>query len=287
MAEKLWQRRVKSTQRRPQQNRTDTRPNRYSQNREQLLISSQVSAAAGYSNAWMGQLPASPSVTTVHSLVEQWCAIRDVWQSNLEEEFQTIRGILDEYPVVALKMVCADAGTRPARVPYHQMKQQVQTSDMHQLGLTFTDTTGRLRPGTSVWQFNFRPTRTRNGIKTQDNRLTHPIPDQTGIDVTEFAELLTSSGIVLNRNMTCISFNSAQDFGHVIRLLTGGPLPDSEQQFRDLLSVYFPVTYDVKYLTESVRTLTGSDLRSVSVIQFGLLTIWLILFSTAGEWNGD
>jgi CCR4-NOT transcription complex subunit 7/8 len=246
------------------------RVNRYSQNRNQPLLNGQ---AAGLMNMaasrWIEQyVPDMPthSVGNAFSLLEEWCAIRDVWQSNLEEEFRTIQGIVDEYPIIALKVVTGETGHRPVRIPYHQMRQKVVTHSMLQLGMTFMDTSGRLRPGTAVWQFNFRPARIRNGFTTNHTHQSHnsSVAQIQGIDVSEFAELLTASGIVLNRNVTCVSFNAVLDFGHLIQMLTGGPLPDSEQQFQEQLSLYFPVTYDIKYLSKSVRTLTASDLRSVS-----------------------
>lgn len=52
-------------------------------------------------------------------------------------------------------------------------------------------------------------------------------------------------------------FHSGYDFGYLLRVLTCSKLPDKEQNFFDLLSVYFPKVYDVKYLMKSCKNLKG------------------------------
>ncbi len=80
---------------------------------------------------------------------------------------------------------------------------------------------------------------------------------EKGIDVNLFAEYMISSGIVLTEDVRWISFHSAYDFGYLIKLLTGGPLPEAEPDFFELLHTYFPIVYDIKYLMKSVENLKG------------------------------
>ena len=54
-----------------------------------------------------------------------------------------------------------------------------------------------------------------------------------------------------------VEYCSGYDFGYLLRVLTSLKLPDKEQQFFELLSVYFPKVYDVKYLMKSCKTLKG------------------------------
>ena len=102
--------------------------------------------------------------------------------------------------------------------------------------------------------------------------------EEDGVEVDAFAELLMSSGLVLNEEITwstfarsasiffahlhpldemMSSFSSGYDFGYLLRVLTCLKLPDKEQNFFDLLSVYFPKVYDVKYLMKSCKNLKG------------------------------
>jgi CCR4-NOT transcription complex subunit 7/8 len=47
------------------------------------------------------------------------------------------------------------------------------------------------------------------------------------------------------------------DFGYLLKLATGAPLPDSESEFFALLALYFPNLYDIKYIMKSCRNLKG------------------------------
>ena len=53
------------------------------------------------------------------------------------------------------------------------------------------------------------------------------------------------------------SFFSGYDFGYLIRLLTSCKLPDKEKDFFELLAIFFPKIYDVKYLMKSCKSLKG------------------------------
>jgi CCR4-NOT transcription complex subunit 7/8 len=81
--------------------------------------------------------------------------------------------------------------------------------------------------------------------------------EEKGIDVQTFGELLMSSGIVLSEDVRWISFHSAYDFGYLIKLITNNQLPESEDEFFELLHTYFPYVYDIKYLMKSCETLKG------------------------------
>ena len=50
---------------------------------------------------------------------------------------------------------------------------------------------------------------------------------------------------------------SSYDFGYLIRVLTNQKLPDEENEFFELMSLYFPKVYDVKYLMKSCKSLKG------------------------------
>jgi CCR4-NOT transcription complex subunit 7/8 len=80
---------------------------------------------------------------------------------------------------------------------------------------------------------------------------------ENGIDPMHFAELLTSSGVVLLDKVTWISFHSSYDFGYLIKLLTNKDLPNTETEFLELIKLFFPNVFDIKYLMKSCRNLKG------------------------------
>lgn len=81
--------------------------------------------------------------------------------------------------------------------------------------------------------------------------------EEEGIDPLDFAELLMTSGIVLVDNIKWLSFHSGYDFGYLLKLLTDQNLPAEEGEFFELLRLYFPNIYDVKYLMKSCKNLKG------------------------------
>ena len=90
----------------------------------------------------------------------------------------------------------------------------------------------------------------RSGIKFDRHK-------NEGIDVQLFGELLISSGLVLNDEITWISFHSGYDFGYLVKILTCKDIPTEESDFFDLLHLYFPCIYDVKMLMTESDTFKG------------------------------
>lgn len=50
---------------------------------------------------------------------------------------------------------------------------------------------------------------------------------------------------------------SGYDFGYMLKILTSQPLPTDESEFFDLVKMFFPNIYDVKYLMKSCKNLKG------------------------------
>jgi len=73
----------------------------------------------------------------------------------------------------------------------------------------------------------------------------------------EFGELLVSSGLVLNSDARWIAFHSGYDFGYLLKILTNAQLPIKESEFFEILHIFFPFVYDIKYLMKSCESLKG------------------------------
>eukprot|EP00755_Sulcionema_specki_P040016 Sspe_Gene.24806::Locus_9871_Transcript_1_1_Confidence_1.000_Length_1614::g.24806::m.24806/K12581/CNOT7_8, CAF1, POP2; CCR4-NOT transcription complex subunit 7/8 len=190
--------------------------------------------------------------------------IVDVWANQLERAFEMIRKIVVDYPYVAMDTEFPGVVARPvgnfrsgSEFYYQTLRCNVNLLKIIQLGITFSNAQGHHPPGPCTWQFNFRFNLT-DDIYAQDSidMLTSSGIDfdkfaKDGIDVATFAELLISSGLVLGGHETPVrwlSFHSGYDFGYLIKVLTSNELPSEEEEFFDLMSCYFPVVFDVKYL---------------------------------------
>lgn len=201
--------------------------------------------------------------------------IREVWYDNLEEEFALIRDLVDDYPIIAMDtefpgVVLRPVGTFKNSNDYHYqtLKDNVDLLKLIQLGLTFSDEQGNLPTcGTGkscVWQFNFREFNVNEDVYANDSieLLKHSGIDFTknnerGIESTRFAELLMSSGVVLNENVYWVTFHSGYDFGYLLKVLTNQNLPVTQAGFFDLINMYFPVVYDIKHLMKFCNSLHG------------------------------
>ncbi|XP_068143321.1 CCR4-NOT transcription complex subunit 7 isoform X2 [Drosophila tropicalis] len=206
----------------------------------------------------------------VHIPSNEECGIRDVWKHNLEEEFRTIRKVVQKYHYVAMDTEFPGVVARPvgefrstADYHYQLLRCNVDLLRIIQLGLTFMDDEGKTPPGYSTWQFNFKFNLSEDMYAQdsidllQNSGIQFKKHEEDGIDPTEFAELLMSSGIVLVDNIKWLCFHSGYDFGYLLKLLTDQNLPADEADFFELLHIYFPNIFDIKYLMKSCKNLKG------------------------------
>ncbi|KAA0203653.1 hypothetical protein HAZT_HAZT010209 [Hyalella azteca] len=204
------------------------------------------------------------------------CGIREVWKSNLEDEFDSIRQVVKHYPYVAMDTEFPGVVAKPigefvsnADFQYQLLRCNVDLLKIIQLGLSFFDENGKPAPGISTWQFNFEFNLTEDMYAQdsidllQNSGLNFERHQKEGIDPVSFAELLMTSGVVILDDVRFLSFHSGYDFGYLIKLLTNQNLPAEESKFFEVLYLYFPVIYDVKYLMKSCKNLKGG-LQEVS-----------------------
>ncbi|CAN8233556.1 unnamed protein product [Cochlearia groenlandica] len=201
--------------------------------------------------------------------------IREVWNYNLQEEMDLIREVVDDFPYVAMDTEFPGIVVRPLEIfksnadyHYETLNMNVNILKIIQLGLTFSNEHGDLPTcGTvkfCVWQFNFRDFDVDSDIFFPDSikllresGIDFAKNTLEGVDSKRFAELLMSSGIVLNENVHWVTFHSGYDFGYLLKLLTCQDLPEKQTGFFKLINVYFPMVYDIKHLMKFCNSLHG------------------------------
>ncbi|CAL9050756.1 probable CCR4-associated factor 1 homolog 7 [Musa acuminata AAA Group] len=202
--------------------------------------------------------------------------IRDVWAENLEAEFAVIREVVDDFPFVAMDTEFPGVAIRPlgdfktvADSNYHILRANVDLLHLIQLGLTFSDADGNFpaSPDSArpiVWQFNFREFDVDGDISNPDSidllqksGIDFARNREHGVDANQFAELLMSSGVVLNDSVRWVTFHCAYDFGYLLKILTCRRLPDNREGFFELARTFFPVVYDIKHLMRFSNSLHG------------------------------
>jgi CCR4-NOT transcription complex subunit 7/8 len=154
--------------------------------------------------------------------------VREVWQDNLEAEMEFIREMVERFPFVAMDTEFPGVVAKPVPTTfkngkerqewnYRAMKMNVDMLKLIQLGLTFTDAAGALPVWGGercVWQFNFKGFRLADDVYNQDSielltksGIDFQQHEQRGIDPFRFGELLMSSGVVLNDDITWVTFH--------------------------------------------------------------------------------
>ncbi|KAJ8487684.1 hypothetical protein ONZ45_g14237 [Pleurotus djamor] len=193
--------------------------------------------------------------------------ITEVWASNLEQEMRNIRDTIESYPYIAMDtefpgVVARPIGMFPTPSDYHYqtMRCNVDLLKIIQVGLTLADENGNY-PENSTWQFNFQFNINEDMYAPDSIDLLQKAGfdfqrhEEVGISPNVFAELMITSGLVLNPDNKWISFHSAYDFGYFLKLLTGASLPMTEDEFSDLLHAWFPTVYDVKFMVRKSNVL--------------------------------
>jgi CCR4-NOT transcription complex subunit 7/8 len=207
--------------------------------------------------------------------------IRDVWEENFEEEFSIIMNLAEKYKVIGMdtefpgivyRLNENDLGSiaNVSEIEYKTIKMNVDKLKVIQVGLSVADEDGYLPDHVNTWQFNFKfdldkddyandaiELLTNSGIKFEEH-------STKGISPKHFAEYLIASGLLFNDDVKWISFHGGFDFAYLIRMLNGENLPDDESNFYNLLSIYFPAFYDVKYMAREVDTLKGGGLNKIA-----------------------
>lgn len=187
--------------------------------------------------------------------------IRNVWAENVEEEMRAIRELVDKYPYVSMDTefpgVVAKPVTESYTSDYHykSLKVNVDLLKIIQLGLSFSDEKGNLCKDCPCWQFNFAfdldgDMFAQDSIDLLVNSgISFPDHATRGIDPQLFGELLMVSGLVLDDRVKWVTYHAGYDFAYLLKILTTKELPSDEKGFFELLKIYFPTVYDIKYMT--------------------------------------
>jgi len=225
---------------------------------------------------------------------------QEVWASNLEDEIDRMRDVAETYQHIAMDTQFPGIVARPcgpfdnySQYNYQTLKCNVDLTRVIQIGLTFSDAKGNRPKGISTWRFNFTFDANKD-LFDQDsidgllhNRgLDLARHSSEGIDTLLFGELFMSSGLVLNEEISWISFCGTSgfaerppedggpgrpgeppwvtfcgmyDFGHLLTLLTSQPLPDEAKAFNESLDLFFPSRCDVALHLHRLPPLNAAD----------------------------
>jgi CCR4-NOT transcription complex subunit 7/8 len=195
--------------------------------------------------------------------------IKEVYEDNFIEEIKFIGGLLEEYNYIGMDTeypgIVYSVQTITKDFYYRTLKMNIDSLKIIQLGITLTNSKGEYPKNHKyhTWQFNFEFDKKADKITQSSLNLL----EQCGIDFSKlkrkgikhriFAEYFVTSGLVLNPDVTWISFHGCYDFGYLLKLLTSQSLPENEKDFLSLCNTYFINYYDIKTMVKRMDNLQG------------------------------
>ncbi len=193
--------------------------------------------------------------------------IIEVYQDNFVKEIKRIGKYLKQYPYIGMDTefpgVVYPCTCINKDFYYQYIKNNVDQLNLIQLGITLTNAKGEKPPNTTTWQFNLKFDYEKDAHSSESISLLYNSGinfnklKKEGISHRFFAEYLTVSGMVLNENIIWISFNGFSDFAYLLKLLTWDILPNDTNDFLEILKIYFPNVYDIKYLIKDNEIYKG------------------------------
>ncbi|RMZ70930.1 CCR4-NOT transcription complex subunit 7 [Pyrenophora seminiperda CCB06] len=218
--------------------------------------------------------------------------IREVWRSNLNQEMDMLRTLIDQYPYISMDTEFPGVVARPigefnskASYHYQTVRCNVDLLKIIQLGITLFNIQGDIPPShldTSelvykprslqrhasniivcpcTWSFNFHFSLEEDMYNEESIQMLKKSGAdfekhrEQGIDPREFGSLLLTSGMTISPDVNWISFHSGYDFAYMLKMLTSQPLPEDEDRYRKLVIKFFPKLLDVKYLWRHANNL--------------------------------
>ena len=195
--------------------------------------------------------------------------IIEVYKENFLKEINILSELLEDYNYIGMDTefpgTVFSINNMSEDFYYKSLKTNVNKLKLIQLGITIMNEKGEYPKNYPyhTWQFNlefdknidkYHPT-SMNLLK--QSGIDFEKLKKRGINHKIFAEYLMTSNLVLNPDIKWVSFQGSYDFGYLLRLLLGKELPEKEEDFIDLLDIYFMNYYDIRMLVKGYQNMQG------------------------------
>jgi CCR4-NOT transcription complex subunit 7/8 len=203
-----------------------------------------------------------------NKLIEKEPIIKEVYYDNFVEEIKILSSLLDKYNYIAMDTefpgFVYQSTVNGKDSYYRTIKTNVDKLKLIQVGITLRDSMGNSPPFTGTWQFNLKFDLNTDQFSNEsialltNSGINFDYLESIGIPFELFGEYLISSGLIANEDLHWVSFHGVYDFAYFLKYSTNLTLPENEPNFFDLLELYFPNYYDIRYLVRFNDEFRGS-----------------------------
>ncbi|QRG37663.1 hypothetical protein FDK38_002042 [Candidozyma auris] len=230
----------------------------------QMQMQQQVQQQQSQPRMFPNQQPI-PQQQQLGQAPQQVPIIKDVWNFNLEYEFNNLRNFIDDNSskiFISIHqeipgIVARPLGTFKSSADYHFqcLRSNSDILNLIQLSLCAVKMQNDKISNSVIWQFNFAYDVTQEMFNeehlymlTQTSQINFAMHMSQGISHHAFAELMIESGLLLDQSINWLSYHSGYDLGFLISLLTNDVLPQDEKEFFWWCTKYFPNFFDLKHI---------------------------------------
>lgn len=195
-------------------------------------------------------------------------AIREVYLENFTEEIKNLSNLIEKYNYIAMDTefpgFVYQSSITGKESYYRTIKTNVDKLKLIQVGITIRDYYGNCPLFSSTWQFNLKFDLNNDQSSNEsialltNSGINFDLLESHGIPVEIFGEYLITSGLIVNPDIHWVSFHGVYDFAYFLKYSTNLPLPENEILFFEMLKIYFPNFYDIRYLVRYNDEFRGS-----------------------------
>ena len=202
--------------------------------------------------------------------------IIEVYEENFIEEIKNLSSLLDDYNYIGMDTEFPGTVFHVENMTedfyYKSLKKNVDKLKLIQLGITLTNEKGEYPKDYPyhTWQFNLEFDKDIELYKDDSIDMLKKCGidfdklKKRGIKHKTFATYFMVSNLVLNPDVHWVSFQGSYDFGYLLKLLINVDLPQTEDEFVNLLKLYFINFYDIRVIVKDNENLLKKGLNRLA-----------------------
>ena len=211
-----------------------------------------------------------------NNITNDQLGIIEVYEDNFIEQIKILSSFLDDFNYIGMDTEFPGTVFHVENMTddfyYKSLKKNVDKLKLIQLGITLTNEKGEYPKNHPyhTWQFNLEFDKDIELYKDESVDMLKKCGidfdklKRKGIKHNNFAAYFMTSNLVLNPDVHWVSFQGSYDFGYLLKLLINEDLPQTEDEFTNLLNIYFINYYDIRVIVKDNENLLKKGLNRLA-----------------------